>query len=71
MPLSLAPVGMDVKVVRILTDDKLKKHLSNLGIVVGSIVTSVSGNNGGVIIKLKDGRLALDRALASKIIISC
>ena len=38
MPLVVAPVGKDVRVVKILADEKTKKHLENLGITIDSVI---------------------------------
>ncbi len=70
MPIGLAPLNVEMKVVRVLTDDKTKKHLESLGILVNSFVTVISSVNGGVVIAVKEGRLALDRSIASKILVA-
>ena len=70
MPIGLAPVNTEMIVVRVLTDDKTKKHLESLGILVNSSITVISSVNGGVVIAVKDGRLALDRSIASKILVA-
>ena len=70
MPIGLAPLNTEMKVVRILADDKTKKHLESLGILVNSLVTVISSVNGGVVIAVKEGRLALDRSIASKILVA-
>lgn len=70
MPIGLAPLNTEMKVVKILVDDKTKKHLESLGILVNSLVTVISSVNGGVVIAVKEGRLALDRSIASKILVA-
>lgn len=70
MPIVLAPTGRDLKVVRILTDENTKKHLESLGITVNSIISVISSSGGSVICVVKDGRLALDKNLASKIFVA-
>ena len=70
MPIALAPVNIDMKVVRILLDEKTKKHLESLGILVNSSIKVVSSVNGGVVVAVKEGRLALDRTIASKILVA-
>jgi ferrous iron transport protein A len=70
MPIGLAPLNEELTVVRILLDEKNKKHLESLGILLNSKVTVISSMNGGVIIIVKDGRLALDRSIASKILVA-
>ena len=70
MPIGLAPLNTEMKVVKILVDEKTKKHLESLGILVNSLVTVISSVNGGVVIAVKEGRLALDRSIASKILVA-
>ena len=45
----------------------IKKHLEDLGFVVGGKVSIVASNNGNLILNVKDSRIAIDRSLASKI----
>ena len=70
MPIGLAPLNTEMKVVKILVDEKTKKHLESLGILVNSLITVISSVNGGVVIAVKEGRLALDRSIASKILVA-
>ena len=70
MPIFAAPIGVDMKVTKVLADEKTKRHLENLGILAGSSVTLVSQSNGNIIIKIKDGRVAINRQLAMKILVA-
>ena len=70
MPITLAPIDTSVRVVKVLADEKTKKHLESLGILVNSSITVISSINGGVVIAVKEGRLALDRSIASKILVA-
>ena len=70
MPIALAPLNIDMRVVRVLTDDKTKKHLESLGILVNSSIRIISSVNGGVVVAVKEGRLALDRSIANKILVA-
>ena len=70
MPLMLAPQNQAVKIVKVIADDKTKKHLQNLGITIGAEITIFSSQGGSVICKVKNGKLALDRALASHIFVA-
>ena len=70
MPLVVAPIGKSLIVKRILTDDKTKKHLESLGITIGSTLSIISASGGSVICLVKDGRLALDKNLATKIFVA-
>ena len=70
MPIGLAPLNTEMRVVRVLVDEKTKKHLESLGILVNSSITVISSVNGGVVVAVKNGRLALDRSISSKILVA-
>ena len=70
MPLMLAPINQPVKIVKVIADDKTKKHLQNLGITIGAELTVFSSQGGSVICMVKSGKLALDRAVASHIFVA-
>ena len=70
MPIGLAPINVEMRVVKILTDEKTKKHLESLGILVNALITVISSVNGGVVVAVKEGRLALDHSVASKILVA-
>lgn len=70
MPIVFAPQGENLRVIRVLADDKTKKHLENLGITVGSELTVLSVSGGSVIVTVKDSRLALDKGVATKILVA-
>ena len=69
MPIVMAPMNTPVTVIKILAEDKVKKHLENLGILKGSEVELIQNNNGVIILKVKEGRVALNYDLASKIFV--
>lgn len=66
----MAPTGKDLRIVRILTNDKTKKHLESLGITIDSTISLISVSGGSVICLIKDGRLALDKEMATKILVA-
>lgn len=70
MPIFAAPIGVDLKVTKILADEKTKRHLESLGILAGSGVTLISQSNGNIILKIKDGRVAINKQLAMKILVA-
>ncbi|MCD8372423.1 MAG: ferrous iron transport protein A [Clostridia bacterium] len=70
MPLAIAPTDVEVEVKRISADEKVKKHLQEIGIIAGSRLTVISSDGGNVILVVKEGRLCLDRVLASKITVA-
>lgn len=70
MPIVIAPPGRPLKIVRIAVEDKTRKHLENLGITLLGEVTVISSSGGSVVVKVKDGRIALDANLSAKIFVS-
>ncbi len=70
MPLVIAPLNEELRVIKILTDEKTKKHLESLGITIDSKLTVLSQSGGSSILIVKDGRLALDRNIATKIFVA-
>ncbi|MBS1415795.1 MAG: ferrous iron transport protein A [Clostridia bacterium] len=70
MPIAVAPTGQKMKILKILTDEKTKKHLENLGLTVNSEITVLTKSGGSVICLVKEGRLALDGGLVTKIFVS-
>ncbi len=70
MPIMLAPIYEEITVIRILANEKIKKHLESLGILVNSKLVVLSSVNGGVVVAIKNGRLALDHEIASKILVA-
>ena len=57
MPLLLAGVGEDNIIRKVGGNQETKKHLEDLGFVVGGTVTVVSEMNGNLIVKVKDSRV--------------
>ena len=49
--------------------DEARQHLAELGFVVDSNVTVVSEIAGNLIVQVKDSRIALDRAMANRIMV--
>ena len=70
MPIAIAPQNCELEIKRIGADEKIKKHLQELGLCVGSKITLISSTGGNVIVMVKEGRLCLDRTLAGKIIVA-
>ena len=54
MPIGLAPINVDMKVVKVLADEKTEKHLESLGILPNSSIRVISSVNGGVVIAIKE-----------------
>lgn len=70
MPIALAPLNREMEIKKVGAEDKTKKHLQEMGIAVGSKITVLSSGGGGVIVVVKEGRVCLDKTLASKILVA-
>jgi ferrous iron transport protein A len=69
IPLSIAEVGEVNTIKRIGATPDIKKHLNNLGFVVGSSIVIVSTLSGNLIVNVKDSRVALSREMAEVIMV--
>ncbi len=70
MPIVVAPENIDLRITKILVDEKTKRHLENLGILVNAVIKILSKQDGNVIVKIKDGKLAINKEIALKIFVA-
>ena len=70
MPIVIAPLDTELTIIKILADEKTKKHLESLGVFANGKITVISINNGNVICIVKGVRLGLNREVASKILVA-
>lgn len=69
IPLTFADAGREVTIKKVGGSTETRQHLADLGFVPGEstqIVTSLGGN---VIVKIKEGRVAISREMAQKIMV--
>ena len=69
MPLTIAKRGETVTIRKITGKSEIRQRLAELGFVVDGEVTVVSEIAGNLILQVKDSRIALDRSMASRIMI--
>ncbi len=69
MPLILANVGEDNIIKKVGGNPEVKKHLENLGFVVGGNVKVISELGGNVIVNVKEARVAVSKEMAQKIMV--
>lgn len=69
MPLTFADTGEEYVVKKIGGKPEVKKHLKNLGFVVGTGVSVIAAMGGNVIVKVKEARVAISQEMAQKIMI--
>jgi ferrous iron transport protein A len=69
MPLTMANAGEQNYIKKITGKDDIRRHLANLGFVVGQSVTVICKLGGNLILCVKDSRVALDQGMANRIIV--
>ena len=67
LPLTLADTGKENIIKKIGGSPEVKKHLENLGFVVGGNVSVVCEIGGNLIVNVKGSRVALSSELAKHI----
>ena len=65
----IADVGEENIIRKVGGNPEMKKHLEDLGFVVGGTVQIVSEINGSLIVKVKESRVAISREMAGKIMV--
>ncbi len=69
MPLTLANIGEENIIKKIGGKPEVKKHLENLGFVVGGSVRIVNSLGGNIIVNVKESRVAVSKEMAQKIMV--
>ena len=69
MKLLASPIGKQVRVVDVTTDEKTKNRLQNIGVIIGSNITLLQSNFGDVIVRVCDCRVAMNKDVAKNIIV--
>ncbi len=69
MPLTLANVDEDNIIKKIGGKPEVKKHLENLGFVVGGNIRIISRLGDNVIVNVKEARVAVSQEMAQKIMV--
>ena len=70
VPLVTAKVGEGGRIVRVTGKQETRKHLCELGFVIGAHVQVMNENSGNLVLGVKGSRIVIDRATASKIFFS-
>ncbi len=69
MPLSLVDENQENIIKKIGGSAEVKKHLENLGFVVGGKVRVINRLGGNVIVNVKEARVAISEEMAIKIMV--
>lgn len=70
MNLNLAPVGVNLKIVKIKIKGEQKKQLANMGFVEDAEVIVVSENMGNIIVNVKGSRVGIGKDISQKIMVT-
>lgn len=70
MPLAMVTVGEEKTIVGFRGKDDVKKHLTDLGFIKGQPIKVLGSNTSGVILLVKGVRVALNKGLATKIVVA-
>lgn len=69
MPLTMAKAGDVNQIKKVGGKEETRRFLENLGFVKGSFVTVISEIGGNMIVNIRDSRVAINKDMASKILI--
>ena len=69
MPLNFAAVGEENVIRKIGGSPETRKHLENLGFVVGGKVKVVQTIGGNLIVNVKESRVAVSKEMAARMMI--
>ena len=69
MPIVFAPLNEQLVITKVSLDNKTKKRLESLGILVNAKINILSSIGGNVIVLIKSSRLAIDKNIATKIFV--
>ena len=67
MPIIMGDENKDYKILRVRGTEEVISHLRNMGFVSDAIVSILQKTESGIIVKLYESRVAIDRTLGSKI----
>ncbi len=70
MPLIFASAGSEVQVINVRGTSEVKQHLFDIGFSEGEKITVIQKISSGLIVKVKESRIAIDRNMAEKIMVA-
>ena len=69
MPLTMASIGEIQTIKKVGGKQNVKLFLESLGFIMGATVIVVSKNQGNLITKIKESRVAISQEMANKIMV--
>ncbi len=70
MPLTMAKVGEEVKVIEVRGGQRLRRRLIELGFTPGARVRILQDHGGPLLLAIGNSRLAMGRGMAHKILVT-
>lgn len=70
MSLAMVGIGESRVIVDFVGKEDVKRHLQDIGFVKGESVKLLSQNDSGLILLVKGSRVAINRGLATKIMVA-
>ena len=70
MPLTMIKLGETRCIQKITCKEETRRRLEALGFIAGETVTAITELSGNLILNVKGARVALNKALASSILVS-
>ncbi|MBQ3319421.1 MAG: ferrous iron transport protein A [Spirochaetia bacterium] len=69
IPLTFADKKTPYCIKKINGKDEARRHLNNLGFIEGEEISVINELAGNLIIAVKESRIAIDRAMAQRIVV--
>ena len=69
MPLTMCKAGEENEIKKIGGKEETRRHLENLGVVVGGKVAVISETDGNMIVNVQDSKVAIGKYMATKIVV--
>lgn len=70
MPITIGKPGERYLIRKITGRDEVRQHLAELGFVLDTETVIVSELSGNLILQVRDSRIALDKTMANRILVS-
>lgn len=70
MPITIGKPGERYLIREITGRDEVRQHLAELGFVLDTEIVIVSELSGNLILQVRDSRIALDKTMANRILVS-
>ena len=70
MPITIGKPGGRYLIRKITGRDEVRQHLAELGFVLDTEIVIVSELSGNLILQVRDSRIALDKTMANRILVS-